>query len=72
MRSQVVHHTSSSILGPVDPSIRALSGRIKLTVRLATFNKDWFSLGAGNHEPAASDVLHQVGPGAGRDVDPTP
>ena len=31
---------SSSLLGPVDPSFRALSGRLKFTVRPHKFNKD--------------------------------
>ena len=31
---------SSSVLGPVDPSFRALSGRLQCTVRRHTFNKD--------------------------------
>ena len=31
---------SSRLLGPVDPSFRALSGRLKFTVRRHTFNKD--------------------------------
>jgi len=30
-------------LGPVDPSFRALSGRLKFTVRRHKFNKDSFS-----------------------------
>jgi len=29
----------TSLLGPVDPSFRALSGRLKLTVRRHKFNK---------------------------------
>ena len=29
-----------SLLGPVDPSFRALSGRLKFTVRRHKFNKD--------------------------------
>ena len=33
------------LLGPVDPSFRALSGRLKFTVRRHKFNKDSLSLG---------------------------
>ena len=33
----------SSLLGPVDPSLRALSGRRKFTFRRHTFNKDSLS-----------------------------
>jgi len=36
----VVHRVSSSLLGPVVPSVRALSGRLKFTVRRHQFNKD--------------------------------
>ena len=35
-----VHRVSSSLLGPVDPSCRALSGRLKFTVRRHKLNKD--------------------------------
>ena len=38
-RLQVVHRVSSSLLGPVVPSFRALSGRLKFTVRRHKFNK---------------------------------
>ena len=38
-----VHHVSSSLLGPVDPSFRALSGRLKFTVWRHKFNKDALS-----------------------------
>ena len=34
---------SSSLLGPVDSSFRALSGRLKFTVRRHKFNQDSFS-----------------------------
>ena len=34
---------SSSLLGPVDPSFRALSGRLEFTVRRHKFNKDSLS-----------------------------
>ena len=37
-RLQVVHRLASSLLGPVDPSFRALSGRLKITIRLHKFN----------------------------------
>ena len=33
----------AGLLGSVDPSFRALSGRLELTVRLHTFNKDYLS-----------------------------
>jgi len=39
-RCRVVQHESSSLLGPVVPSFRALSGRLKFTVRRHKFNKD--------------------------------
>ena len=39
MDCQVVHGVPSNLLGPVDPSCRALSGRLKFTVRHHTFNK---------------------------------
>jgi len=38
-RRKVVHRVSSSLLGPVDPSFRALSGRLKFMVRRHKFNK---------------------------------
>ena len=37
---EVVHRVWSSLLGAVDPSFRALSGRLKFTVRRHKFNKD--------------------------------
>jgi len=37
---QVLHRVSSSLLGPVAPSFRALSGRLKFTVRRHKFNTD--------------------------------
>jgi len=40
---EVLHRVSSSILGPVDPSFRALSGRLKFTVRRHEFNNDSLS-----------------------------
>ena len=39
-RLQVVHRVSSSLLGPVVRSFRALTGRLKLTVRRHKFNRD--------------------------------
>jgi len=35
-----VHRVPSSLVGPVDPSFRALSGRLEFTVRRHKFNKD--------------------------------
>ena len=35
-----LYRVSSSILGPVDPSFRVLSGRLKFTVRRQNFNED--------------------------------
>ena len=35
-----IHRVSSSLLGPVDPSFRALAGRPKFTVRPHKLNKD--------------------------------
>ena len=37
---EVVHRVSSSLLGLVDPLLRALSGSLKFTVRRYKFNKD--------------------------------
>ena len=37
---QVVQRVSSSLSGHVVPPVRALSGRLKFTVRLHEFNKD--------------------------------
>ena len=42
-RLEVVHRVSSRLLGPVVPSFRALSGRLKFTVRRHKFNKDSLS-----------------------------
>ena len=41
-RQYNVHRVSSSLSGPVDPSFRALSGRLNFTVRRRKFNKDSF------------------------------
>ena len=35
-----IHRVSSSLLGPVDPSFRALAGRLEFMVRRHKFNKD--------------------------------
>ena len=40
LSSEVVHRVSSSLLGPVDISFRALSGRLDFTVRRHKFNTD--------------------------------
>ena len=40
LRSPILLGVSSSLLGPVDPSFRALSGSLKFTVRRHKFNKD--------------------------------
>ena len=45
-RTRPFHRVSSSLLGPVDPSFRALSGRLMFTVRRHKFNKDSVSLQA--------------------------
>ena len=42
-----VHRVSSSLLGHVDPSFRALSGRLKFTARRHKFNKDSIPSGSG-------------------------
>ena len=54
-RLQVVHRVLSSILGPVDPSFRALSGRLQITVRRYKFNTYFFLIGARG--PAAAVAL---------------
>jgi hypothetical protein len=41
----IVHRQSP--LGPVDPSFRALSGRVEFLVRRHKFNKDNLSFGSG-------------------------
>ena len=40
---KVLHRVSSSLSGHEDPSFRALSGRLKFTVRRHKFNKDSLS-----------------------------
>ena len=42
-RAPRAQQVSSSLLGPVDPSFQALSGRLKFTVRRHKFNKDSLS-----------------------------
>ena len=44
-RLKVLHRVSSSPSGPVDPSFRALSGRLEFTVRRHQFNEDSLSFG---------------------------
>ena len=50
-----LHSVSSSRLGPVGPSFRALSGRLKFTVRRHTFNQD--SLSASKARESAPRVM---------------
>jgi len=42
-----LHRETSSLLGPVDTSFRALSGRLECTVRRRKFNNDSLLLVAG-------------------------
>ena len=42
--SEVVHRVSSSLLGPVLPSLQALSGRLKFTVQRHKSKKDSLSM----------------------------
>jgi len=46
---------SVSLLGPVDPSFRALSGRLKFTVRRPKFNVDYISRGKRGRRAVLSD-----------------
>ena len=48
----------SSRVGPVDPSFRALSGRLKFTVRRNKFNKDSLSRGDLSAELPGSSFDH--------------
>ena len=48
-RLWALHRASSSVLGPVVPSLRALSGRMKFTVRHHKFNKILSLLAARKH-----------------------
>ena len=64
-RRKVVHRVSSSLLGPVDPSLRALYGRLKFTVRRHKFNKDSLSFrdeGVNHFSVAKPDASHRTGP----------
>ena len=60
------HHrgaVSSSLLGPVDPSFRAPSGRLKFTVRRHKFNQDSLPWGVGAplpHDLAAHYVAEEL------------
>ena len=54
----VVHRESLSLLGPVVPLLRALSGRLKFTVRRHKFNKD--SGQAARHEKRESHFCQKV------------
>jgi len=52
---------SSSLLGPVDPSFRALSGRLKFTVRRHKSNKDLTGEeGVGREEGAPVSYLRLI------------
>ena len=50
-----MHRVSSSLLGPIDPSFRALSGRLKFTVRRHKVNKVSFSWQARAKQQASTD-----------------
>jgi len=54
-RRQVLHRVSSSLLGPVHPSFRALSGRLKFMVRRHKLNKDSLSFSA--HRASSRSVI---------------
>ena len=56
-----------SPLGPADPSIRALSGRLKFTVRRHYFNEDYLFLANPSAEsaPLAFLLNHWFGIGSG-------
>ena len=54
----IVHPESSSLLGPVDPSFRALFERLKLTVQRHKSNKDMLSF--------IMHILSQARSGGGR------
>jgi len=51
-RDALLYRVSSSLVGPVVSSIRALSGRLKFTVRRHKFNKDFLSLSSLFRGPA--------------------
>ena len=50
-----------SPVGPVDPSFRALSGRLKFTARRHKFNKDPFSLGAAAGVDSVMSYIREGG-----------
>ena len=52
------HRVSSSLLGPVDSSFRAFSGRLKFTVRRHKFNKDSLS-SQGKTDLEETDIENQ-------------
>ena len=58
------HRVSSSLLGPVVPSFRALSGRLNFTVRRHKFNKDSLPFGRGPqpavHRPGRQDLYSNL------------
>ena len=61
-RLLVVHRVSSSLLGPVDFSFRALSGRLKFTVRRHKLNKDSLFRVEGLQGYLALKKRHPLGP----------
>ena len=67
----LVHRVSSSLLGPVDPSCRALSGRLKFTVRRHKLNKDYLSVQLSQSDwlPEEERANHSRGP---KPENPTP
>ena len=44
---KLLYRVSSDLLGPINPSFRAISGRLKFTVRRHKFNQDSLSLEGG-------------------------
>jgi hypothetical protein len=60
--SWFVNCVSSSLLGPVGPSFRALSGRLKFTVRRHRFNEGSSSWNAGGVDPPGSHVARPLRP----------
>jgi hypothetical protein len=48
--------TVISILGPVDPAFRALSGRLKFTVQRHKFNSDSLTSDLGVNAPEVSSL----------------
>jgi len=66
VNSSLIGSTSCIVKGPVDPSFRALSGRLNFTVRRHTFNEDSLSLAvrsARRENPPRAHLLRlqQVG-----------